>query len=260
MKIVIAISYDGTNYFGWQRQDGETTVEGTIEDTLKYIFHKDIDIMGASRTDAGVHSNGSIAVFDIDTKIPADRISYVINKYLPEDIRIIFSKEIQSDFNIRKTKTEKTYTYRISLNRIESPTLRLYYHTVHTPLLINEMKKAKKYLEGTHDFKSFSSTKTNVKNFVRTISEIKIEIEKPENEFPNKVAISVTGNGFLYNMVRIIVGTLIEVGQGKIKADDIKTILLERDRTKAGHTAPAKGLTLERSVFPEIGIDTDRFR
>ena len=127
MKIVIAISYDGTNYFGWQRQDGETTVEGTIEDTLKYIFHKDIDIMGASRTDAGVHSNGSIAVFDIDTKIPADRISYVINKYLPEDIRIIFSKEIQSDFNIRKTKTEKTYTYRISVSytHLTLPTKRI---------------------------------------------------------------------------------------------------------------------------------------
>lgn len=260
MQVLLVIKYDGTAYSGWQRQEDRVTVQGEIEYALKSIFNEKIDIMGASRTDRGVHSNASIAVFDVSTPIPANKIAFILNTYLPHDIKVIYSKEVDKSFNIRLAKSIKTYSYKIYVNPIENPILRLYYHNEKLPLMINEMKKAKEFLIGEHDFRSFSSKRTNVKSFVRTIHKIDIFSEKEENIMPNQIRIEVTGNGFLYNMVRIMAGTLIEVGRGRIKKDEVKDILEKKDRKYAGFTAPPRGLTLERTIFKEIDIDTDRFK
>jgi tRNA pseudouridine38-40 synthase len=199
---------------------------------------EDITVIGASRTDSGVHALGNVAVFDTYSKIPPEKMCFALNQRLPEDIRIQESCEVPLDFHPRFCESVKTYEYKILNRRFDIPVLRLYTYFVYVPLDIEKMKKAAEYIVGEHDFKSFCSARTQVTNTVRTIYELKLEKQE------DIIKIRIAGNGFLYNMVRIIVGTLIKVGMGVYPPEYVKEILEACDRNLAGPKAPAKGLTL----------------
>lgn len=238
MRVMLRIAYDGTNYSGWQIQPDAVTVEGIVRDSLKKIFKADIITAGASRTDAGVHSYGNLAVFDADTHMPAEKISFALNSYLPDDIRIISSCEVEPGFHPRNMKCRKTYEYKIWNDRVENPVMRLYSHFCHVKLDVDAMKKACTYFIGEHDFSSFCASGSQVRDRIRTIYDLHVEREN------SLITVRVTGNGFLYNMVRIIIGTLIRVGEGKTAPSEIPGIIEAADRRYAGPTAPAKGLAL----------------
>ena len=237
-RIKLVVAYDGTAYNGWQIQPGVRTIEGELNKSLSELLREEIQVVGASRTDSGVHALCNVAVFDTDTRIPAEKISYALNQRLPEDIRIQESCEADRDFHPRHCTSRKTYEYRIFNAPFPSPTRRLYTHFTYVPLDIGLMKKGAAYLIGEHDFKSFCSTAAVVESTVRTILDIQIDKEG------NEVSIRVCGTGFLYNMVRIIVGTLMEIGRGSYPPEHMQEILMAKDRQAAGPTAPANGLTL----------------
>lgn len=244
-RVMLTVAYDGTNYHGWQLQPNVITVESILNDKLSELFHEEIKIIGASRTDTGVHALGNIAVFDTEARMPAEKVAYALNQRLPEDIRIQKSEEVSLNFHPRHQNSRKTYEYKILNREFPQPIYRLYAHFTYVPLDVERMQKAAEFLIGEHDFKSFCSVNTVAETTVRTIYEIQIE---KENEM---ITIRVTGSGFLYNMVRIIAGTLMEVGRGNIKPEDMTTILDALDRTKAGPTAPACGLTLVKYQYED---------
>ena len=242
-RVKLIVAYDGTNYCGWQVQPNAITVEGVLNKTLSEFFKEDITVIGASRTDSGVHAMGNVAVFDTESRMPAEKISYALNQRLPEDIRIRNSEEVPADYHPRHQECRKTYRYRVVASEFPNPMKRLYTHFVYRSLDLEKIKRAAKYLEGTHDFKSFCSVNTQVKDTVRTIYYINVLIHEDE------IIFEVNGNGFLYNMIRIIAGTLLQVGMGAIDPEEIPSILAALDRTKAGPTAPAKGLMLEEIKY-----------
>ena len=237
-RIKLTIAYDGTNYCGWQVQPNGITIEEVLNRSLKKLTGEDILVIGASRTDSGVHAMGNVAVFDTDTTIPAEKIAVALNQRLPEDIVVVKSEEVALDFHPRYCDCSKTYEYHIINTRIPIPTKRLTNYFVSYPLDIEKMKMAAAYLVGEHDFVSFCNVRTDVENTVRTITALDIVTKG------NKITIRITGNGFLYNMVRIIVGTLIRVGRGFYEPEKVKEILEAKDRKAAGVTAPAHGLML----------------
>lgn len=237
-RIKLTIAYDGTNYCGWQIQPNGITIEEVINKALSKLTGEDIAVIGASRTDSGVHAMGNVAVFDTNTTIPPDRIAVSLNQRLPEDIVIVHSEEVPVDFHPRYCDCSKTYEYHIINTRIPVPTKRLTNYFVSYKLNIENMKKAASYLVGEHDFVSFCNVRTDVENTVRTITALDILTNGSE------ITIRITGNGFLYNMVRIIVGTLIRVGRGFYEPEKVKEILEAKDRKAAGVTAPAHGLML----------------
>lgn len=250
-RVMLTVAYDGTSYSGWQIQPNAQTIEGVLNSELSELLGESIKVIGASRTDAGVHADGAIAVFDTNSRIPGEKFSYALNRSLPDDIVIRKSQDVPSDFHPRKTATRKTYRYSIWHDSFELPTKRLYTHHIYTKLDIDAMKKSCSYFLGEHDFSGFCSINNQTESTVRTIYDIKV----CQAEDNRQIDIYVTGNGFLYNMVRIIAGTLIDVGRGRIKLDDIKGIIDSCDRDKAGDTAPAKGLTLvgyEFTEYPDI--------
>ena len=237
-RIKLTIAYDGTNYCGWQVQPNGITVEEVVNKALKKLTGEDIQVIGASRTDSGVHALGNVAVFDTRTTIPPERISYALNQRLPEDIVIVKSEEVAEDFHPRYCDCSKTYEYHILNTRIPIPTKRLTNYFVSYDLDVEKMRKAAGYLIGEHDFVSFCNVRTDVEDTVRTVTEI--ETLKDGEE----ITIRISGNGFLYNMVRIIVGTLIRVGRGFYEPEKVKEILEAKDRKAAGVTAPPHGLIL----------------
>ena len=237
-RIKLTIAYDGTNYCGWQVQPNGITVEEVVNKALKKLTGEDIQVIGASRTDSGVHALGNVAVFDTYTTIPPERISYALNQRLPEDIVIVKSEEVAEDFHPRYCDCSKTYEYHILNTRIPIPTKRLTNYFVSYDLDVEKMRKAAGYLIGEHDFVSFCNVRTDVEDTVRTVTEL--EILKDGEE----ITIRISGNGFLYNMVRIIVGTLIRVGRGFCEPEKVKEILEAKDRKAAGVTAPPHGLIL----------------
>ena len=237
-RIKLTIAYDGTNYCGWQVQPNGITVEEVVNKALKKLTGEDIQVIGASRTDSGVHALGYVAVFDTHTTIPPERISYALNQRLPEDIVIVKSEEVAEDFHPRYCDCSKTYEYHILNTRIPIPTKRLTNYFVSYDLDVEKMRKAAGYLIGEHDFVSFCNVRTDVEDTVRTVTEL--EILKDGEE----ITIRISGNGFLYNMVRIIVGTLIRVGRGFYEPEKVKEILEAKDRKAAGVTAPPHGLIL----------------
>ncbi len=237
-RVLLVVAYDGTNYHGWQIQPNAVTIESVLNDALTALVGEEIRVIGASRTDTGVHALGNIAVFDTNARMPADKFSYALNQRLPEDIRIQMSKEVAPDFHPRRQDGRKTYEYRILNREFPFPTQRLYAHFTYAKLDVGKMREAAAYLEGEHDFKSFCSANNATETTVRTIYDISVE------KSGDMISIFVTGSGFLYNMVRIIAGTLMEVGQGKIAPDDMGAILAAKDRSRAGFTAPSHGLTL----------------
>ncbi len=239
-RFFLRIAYDGTNYCGWQIQDNGITVEEVINKALTDLLGEKIQVIGASRTDSGVHALGNVAVFDSETKIPADKICFALNQRLPDDIRVQESKEVAKDFHPRYCNCTKTYEYKILNRRIAMPIERLYSHFVYVPLDVEKMKNAAKYMVGEHDFKSFCSSRSQVENTVRTVYSIDI---RKENDM---IFIKISGNGFLYNMVRIIVGTLMKVGMGVYPPEHVKEIIEAKDRQAAGQKVAACGLTLVR--------------
>lgn len=237
-RVKLIIGYDGTNYCGWQVQINGITVEEIINRELSNLLHEDIAVIGASRTDSGVHAIGNVAVFDTFSKIPPEKMCFALNQRLPDDIRIQESCEVPLNFHPRYCDSVKTYEYKILNRRFDVPTMRLYTHFVYMPLDLSKMQEAAKYIVGEHDFKSFCSARTQVTETVRTIYELTITKED------DIIKIRISGNGFLYNMVRIIVGTLIKVGLKVYPPEHVKEILEACDRNVAGPKAPAKGLTL----------------
>ena len=204
-RVKLIVAYDGTNYCGWQVQINGITVEEVLNKTLSELCHEDIKVIGASRTDSGVHALGNVAVFDTESGIPGEKFSFALNQRLPEDIRIQESYQVADDFHPRYCDTIKTYEYKILNRRFDMPTERLYSTFVYYPLDIDKMKRAAAVLVGEHDFKSFCSTRSQVENTVRTITDITID------KVGDMIHIRISGNGFLYNMVRIIVGTLMKI-------------------------------------------------
>lgn len=237
-RVKLTVAYDGTNYCGWQVQPNGITIQEVLNQCLSEFTGEKIETIGASRTDAGVHALGNVAVFDTEMRMPGDKFSFALNQRLPEDIRIQKSEEVEADFHPRYIKSQKTYEYRILNRRFPIPTERFYSHFTYIPLDIKKMREAAEYLVGEHDFKSFCGTGAQVKTTVRTIKEIQIE------KNGDRITIRITGEGFLYNMVRIIAGTLMDIGGGLYPPEKMKEILEAKDRKKAGPTAPARGLTL----------------
>ena len=248
MRVKMVVAYDGTNYSGWQIQPNGVTIEQKLNEALQALLGEDIRVTGASRTDAGVHSLGNVCIFDTDTRMPAEKISYALNQRLPEDIVVQDSCEVPDTFHPRFSRSRKTYEYRILNRRFRMPTRRLDTYFYHYPLDVEKMQEAADYLVGEHDFKSFCSVNTAVEDTTRTIYSCEL---KQDGEL---LTIRITGSGFLYNMVRIIAGTLFDVGIGKIAPEDIPVILEKKDRKAAGPTAPAHGLTMigiEYEIPPE---------
>lgn len=237
-RVLLRVAYDGTNYCGWQKQNNGVAVEAVLNKHLSELLGTEISVIGASRTDAGVHAMGNVAVFDTDSRIPGEKFAYALNQRLPDDIAIQESKEVAPDFHPRYCKCNKTYEYRVLNRKFPLPTERLYSYFLYYNIDVEKMQEAARHLVGTHDFASFCSANAQVKDTVRTVNFINV---RKENDI---ITIQVNGNGFLYNMVRIISGTLLQVGMGRMSVMDVKNILDARDRTKSGPTAPAVGLTL----------------
>lgn len=244
-RIKLTVAYDGTDYCGWQIQKNGITVEEVLNRALSRLTGEEITVVGASRTDAGVHARGNVAVFDTDTRIPAERIVYAVNALLPEDVVVVRSEEVPAGWHPRKCVSVKTYEYRILNKEFPDPVRRRDTYFVSFSLDIERMRRAAEYLKGEHDFKSFCSAQTAVETTVRTIYDLDI---KKEGEI---ITIRVRGNGFLYNMVRIIAGTLAGVGRGYFEPEDMERMLEAKDRTKAGVTAPPQGLIL-------VGIEYEK--
>ncbi len=234
----LIVAYDGTNYSGWQLQDNAPTIEGELNKALSGLLKQEIVVMGASRTDAGVHAHGNVAVFDAETTIPGEKLKLALNPHLPDDIKIVDSAVVADDFHPRFCDTEKTYEYRIMNSRDPMPTMRLYSYWYNRPLDVERMNQAAALIPGEKDFKSFCAAGAQVKTTVRKVTGCEVFREG------DLVTIRVKGEGFLYNMVRIIAGTLIRVGEGTWNPEHMTEIIEATDRTKAGPTAPAQGLTL----------------
>lgn len=242
-RICLTVAYDGTAYNGWQYQPNGRTIEEELNRALRALTGEHIEVIGASRTDAGVHARCNYAVFDTGMRMPAEKFAYALNQRLPEDIRVRRSAEAEPDWHPRKCKSVKTYEYRILNEEFPDPLDRLYAHFTYWKLDVEKMREGARYLVGEHDFKSFCSIHTQAESTVRTITALEVE------QSGSLITIRVSGTGFLYNMVRIIVGTLMEVGTGKYPPVRVKEMLEACDRGASGPTAPARGLTLVRYDF-----------
>lgn len=288
-RILLQVAYDGTNYHGWQLQPNAATIEGELNRALCALTGEEIVVTGASRTDAGVHALGNVAVFDTTSRIPAEKFSYALNQRLPEDIVIQSSKQVADDFHPRHCDCRKTYEYDILNRTFPLPAYRNTAYFLYGTLNIEAMRRACQAFLGEHDFASFCAAGAQVQTTVRKIYSLEVECrplteagtpvppasgeavnaadgkhgeqvqqaqpESGETAIPaagganagsadQLLTIRVKGDGFLYNMVRIIAGTLVEVGRGHIKPEEVAGIIAAKDRAKAGPTAPARGLRL----------------
>lgn len=254
-RIKLTIAYDGTNYVGWQIQKNGIAIEQVINEHLSKLLGEDIKVTGCSRTDSGVHARGNVAAFETNTRIAPEKISYALNQSLPEDIKIVKSEEVDSSFHPRYADCIKTYEYSILNCRYNLPTVRLYTDYVYYMLDVERMRQGAQCLVGEHDFVAFSSAGGQQKSTIRTIHSIDItqELLNPDADpkedaapgfRPSIIRIRISGNGFLYNMVRIIAGTLEKVGMGIFPPEHVKEILESRDRALSAPKASARGLTL----------------
>lgn len=245
MNCKIVIQYDGTRYDGWQKQGNtDNTIQGKLEAILEKMTGEPIEIHGAGRTDAGVHAKGQTANFHLKKPMDLQQVRSYLNRYLPEDIEVTEICEMDGRFHSRLTASQKVYVYRIGQGG-KSVFERKYRYFVEEKLDLETMRQAAAYCVGSHDFKSFCANKHMKKSTVRTVTSIAIE------EKEGDIYLTFTGNGFLYNMVRILTGTLIEVGKGLRAPEEMKTILEGKDRALAGRTAPAQGLTLLQVRYGE---------
>ena len=254
-RIMLVVAYEGTAYSGWQEQPGQTTIESCLNSALSELLQEDIRVSGSSRTDSGVHALCNLAVFDTDTRMPGEKIALGVNRFLPRDISVRYSMEVAPDFHPRFVPTEKTYEYRIFISRTPQPLRRPFTLFHHGSLDVEAMRRGGEYLVGQHDFAAFCAAHSSAETTVRHVISLEIDTVLTEpcvgglNDMAarlrdREIIIRVTGRGFLYNMVRIIAGTLIEVGRGALDPEDVGRILESRDRSQAGPTAPPQGLTL----------------
>ena len=237
-NIKLTIEYDGKDFKGWQKQPNKPNIQGEIERAIYNITKEEVDLIGSGRTDAGVHALGQVANFKTNSNIPIEKLALAINSQLKNSIIIKKAEEVDERFHSRYNAKHKTYRYIINNSPCGTAIYRNLEYCFPIKLDVSKMQEAAKYFEGEHDFKAFKSSGTSAKNSVRTIYNASV---KQEGE---KIIIELTGNGFLYNMVRIISGTLLDVGLQKIKPEEIKNIIEEKDRQKAGKTLPAHGLYL----------------
>lgn len=252
-RILLRVAYDGTGYHGWQVQPNARTIEGELNRVLTQLTGEEIQVTGASRTDAGVHALGNVAVFDTASRIPAEKFSYALNQRLPEDIVVQSSVQVDDDFHPRHSDCQKTYEYDILNRTFPLPAYRNTAYFLYGDLDLDAMVRACRAFLGEHDFASFCAAGAQVQTTVRTIYSLEV-LEQPLTgagrgvqlqQSPERLlTIRVRGNGFLYNMVRIIAGTLVEVGRGHIRPEEVEGIIAACDRAKAGPTAPARGLRL----------------
>lgn len=250
-RIKLTVAYDGTNYCGWQVQPNGITIEEVLNKAICTLTGEEIAVIGASRTDSGVHAMGNIAVFDTGSRIPAERFSYALNQRLPEDIVVTKSEEVSLDWHPRYQNSLKTYEYHILNTKTPFPTKRLYNCFVSFDLDVNRMRQGAQYLLGEHDFAAFCCIRTNAKTTVRTVTDLQIQ-QNPLK--PEEITIRITGNGFLYNMVRIIAGVLIRVGRGFYEPEKVLELLEGRERKKEAVTAPPQGLCLMEIVYENDGF------
>ena len=242
----LLIQYEGTRYKGWQSQETtEQTIQGKLTRILERMTGETVDLQGAGRTDAGVHARGQVAHVRLNTRKSPEEIRDYLNQYLPEDIVVLEAAPADSRFHSRLHAVRKTYVYRIWNSKIPDVFARRYTAMLEEPLDVSAMKEAAAYLTGTHDFQSFCTKKKTKKSPVRTVEAIRIERAGPE------VRLTITGNGFLYHMVRILTGTLTEVGLHQRWPWEMPEILAARSREKAGMLMPAKGLTLWNIEYPK---------
>ena len=244
-NIKLIIEYDGKDFNGWQKQPGKFNIQGEIERAIQEVTGEEVELIGSGRTDAGVHALGQVANFKTNSTIPIDKIPYAINSKLKRTIRIKCAEEVDERFHSRYNCKRKTYRYTIH-NSVQGTALYRYmeYH-IPQPLNVKKMQQAIRYFEGEHDFKAFKSTGGSAKSTIRTIYKAEI---KQDGE---RIQIELTGNGFLYNMVRIIVGTLLKVGMEEIQPEDIPHIIASQDRNQAGKTVPAHGLCLVKVNYED---------
>ena len=242
-NIKLTIEYDGKDFKGWQKQPNKLNIQGEIEKAIENITGEKVELIASGRTDAGVHAMGQVANFKTNSNMPIEKIPIAINSQVKNSIRIQNAEEVDENFHSRVNCKKKTYRYVVDNSKYGSAIYRNISYHMPIKLDVEEMKKAIKYFEGEHDFKAFKSSGTSSKSSVRTIYKADIITEG------TNIAIDLTGNGFLYNMVRIIAGTLVDVGLGKIKPDDIPEIIASKDRTKAGKTLPPHGLMLLNVVY-----------
>lgn len=243
MNLKLTLKYDGTDYHGWQVQPNGVTVQEVLEKTLSHLAGEKISVTGCSRTDAGVHAAMHVSNFRMETSIPVRKIPLVLNQKLPDDIRAVCCEEVGENFNARFDTKEKTYRYRILNSEHNDPFLSRFVWHYPIALDVEKMKKAAGYMVGEKDFTAFMASGSSAKTTVRNLK--RVEVEKNGN----LITITATANGFLYNMVRIIVGTLVYVGNGKLSCEEVKHILETKDRRLGGVTAPPEGLILEEVVY-----------
>ncbi len=242
-NIKLTIEYDGTGFYGWQKQEGLRTVEEEVEKAIHIATGQKVKLYASGRTDAGVHAYGQVANFLINTTIPGERFLYPLNDKLPDDICIRKSEEVPEEFHSRFSAIKKTYRYLILQDDLRSPLMRNFAYQVSYKLDIDRMREAIGYFIGRKDFTSLTPIKSSIDKNIRTVLDADVKTDG------NIVFIEISGNGFLHNMVRIIAGTVIEVGYGKKNPEDIEGILKAKDRNKAGHTAPATGLYLMKVEY-----------
>lgn len=255
-NILMTVSYDGTSYYGFQTQPGGNTVQDSLEAAIRHLTGEEIKIHGSGRTDAGVHARGQTFHFQTESQIPVERWRHALNGRLPSDIRITDAVEVPLSFHSRRSAKRKTYRYSINGNRVFDVFERPY--QLHHPgkLDIPAMREGLDYLIGTHDYTSFASRHSTKQSHVRTIYEARIEVESGlygAGTFEQGIIhLYITGSGFLQHMVRIIVGTLLQVGEGKRRPEDMKRILEAKNREAAGPTAESKGLMLWTVEYEDI--------
>lgn len=241
-NIMLTIEYEGTNYVGWQKQKNSLAIQEVIEKAISSITQEEVDLTASGRTDSGVHALGQVANFKTHSKIPADKIPGAINSKLPEDISILEAKEVSIDFHSRYSAIRKRYRYAILNSKYKRPIYRKFSYNINYKLDFDKMKIEARHLIGEHDFRSFMSSGSSIISTVRTIYDVTIEKEG------DLIILEIEGNGFLYNMVRIITGTLIDIGREKINIS-LDEIIKSKNRNKAGHTAPSTGLFLKKVYY-----------
>lgn len=239
-KILLTIQYNGANFCGWQKQNHAPSIQQTLETKISALLEEDITLHASGRTDAGVHAFAQTAHFETNSNFPIEKLPQAINHKLDENISVLSAKQVSKNFHARFSVKKKTYLYRTYASNIALPLLDKTHAKIPQKVLQNfdDMQTAKNHLLGTHNFKAFCASATNAQTFDRTIFDIKIKKTK------NTIDFYITGSGFLYNMVRIIVGTLVAVGEGKIAPNDIPKIIKSQERKNAGKTMPAHALYL----------------
>lgn len=242
-NIKLTIEYNGTSFCGWQKQPNARTVQGTIEECIATVTQEEVGVIGCSRTDSGVHAKNFVCNFTTSSKIPSEKFSYAINRILPPEIIILESEEVPLDFHARFSCKGKRYVYSILNRTWPSPIKKDFTYHAKDRLDIDKMNEAARYLIGKHDFASFRNLGSSVQSTVRTITDLNVA---KNNEV---IEIRVAGDGFLYNMVRIISGTLLEIGLNKRQPEDMRIILESRDRKNAGKSLPAAGLCLDEVFY-----------